>query len=73
MDEALKRLARWRRQGRGIWRISYIVEGFDDEFVLVYPGKYSRRAAVYMGKVELARSLDCKRKHVHLKTANRET
>ena len=70
LDEA-RELAKWRRKW-GVWYVTFIVEGFDEEFTLPEPGKLSEKFAVGLASVQLAKELGVSRKIIHHKSTRRE-
>ena len=71
MDEALIQLARLRRKGP-IWRIVFVVEGFDETFEVFASGRLSKPFATEYAKQNLAKQLKAKRKHVHVQSIRKE-
>jgi hypothetical protein len=72
-EAAAKRfLAQWRRQGHGIWRIVFIAEGYDDEFVHLVPGKLSKTFAVRLARKQCADALNESTSKVHIKSVTKE-
>lgn len=59
-------LAELRRHHGGTWNITYVVEGFDEEFLMYAGGKVSRSFAVAATKFHAARALGCSTAHVHI-------
>jgi hypothetical protein len=71
--DALKILAEWRRAGFGVWRMTFVIEGFDDEHVHMLPGRLSERRAIKHGTRECAMEYDVKPRFVHLKDITKDT
>ena len=65
-------LAKWRREGHGVWHVTVVVEGFDDEFVYLYPGKLSKTFVRPYARMIIARQLKCSPFHVHVKHLKKE-
>ena len=72
MTQTDPRLAALRRKHGSMWRIIYVVEGFDDPFEELVGGKHSKPFATTLSKIILSRRLGVKRKHIHLVSAERE-
>lgn len=70
---AMRILARWRRRGKGVWYVTLIVEGDDEVYKLVYPGRLSRTFVKVLARMELAKALGEKRKHVHVTEMRKES
>lgn len=58
INPAAKLLAHWRRQGRGTWEITLVVEGHDKEFTHLLPGRLSKSFAIALAKQQCAKQLD---------------
>ena len=71
--DAIHTLARWRRAGHGIWNLTFIVEGYDDEFTQLQPGRMSQRAASKLSCQNLAFELKIRKCYIILKTIVKET
>ena len=50
-------LARLRRFGKGVWRVYFVVYGYDSEFLMHAPGNLSKKIAVGTTRITLARAL----------------
>lgn len=68
-----KLLAEWRREGAGVWRATYVVEGYDEEFVIQMPGKLSRKFAATAGQIKVGQELRESVGIVHLQSLELET
>jgi len=62
-------LAAVRRQGKAVWSITSVVEGFDDPFTVVVSGQFSRHSAISVAQGHLAEVLRLKRRFIHLQEA----
>lgn len=72
-DQASKNiLARWRRAGHGIWMLTFVVEGYDDEFIQVVPGRVDQRKASKIACQNLAFELQVKKHFIILKSIVKE-
>lgn len=69
---AKKLLAQWRRQGHGVWHITLIVEGYDQELTYLVPGTHPEKRAVGLARFLCANDLDEDIKFVHLKSVYKE-
>lgn len=69
---AVHMLARWRRAGHGIWKLTFIVEGYDEEFIQLQPGRMSQRAASKLSCQNLAFQIGVKKCFIILKTIVKE-
>ena len=58
-------LAAWRREGHGVWELTFIVEGYDDEFVHLVPGRLSKVVAEGLAAFQCAQELHTHRRFVH--------
>lgn len=72
-DDAQIILAEWRRAGYGVWKLIFIVEGFDDEWIHLMPGRLSERRAKKFATKECAQEHDVKPRHVHLQSMEKMT
>ncbi len=72
-DAAKHTLARWRRAGYGIWKITFIVEVYDEEFIQLQPGRMNQRAASKLSCQNLAFELQVKKNFIILKHIRKET
>ncbi len=66
VDLAKKALAKFRRQGKGVWHITLVADGYDEVPTLLYPGGMSKNFAAALARREYARTLDEKLKFVHV-------
>ena len=73
MSWLLRRLAAWRRESKGIWYVTLIIEGYDEVFRLVYPGGHSERFVRVLANIELAQSEGVSRKLVHVTEVERRS
>ena len=67
LDQAVHLLAGWRREGKGIWYITFVVEGYNDDFTYVFPGKIKRSGAIRLAKMACADELNVKKKFIIIK------
>lgn len=65
-------LAAWRRTGRGVWYLIYVVEGYDDYAEVRLPGRYSERKAIRVGRRRVAKELRVRKKYVILQSTYKE-
>lgn len=72
MEKRNKQLADWRRQGHGIWWITFIVIGEDPEFQIPAPGKWSERFAKARARIDLAQYLNVSYEFVIFKSIRKE-
>lgn len=63
-------LAKWRREG-GVWHITFVVEGYDETFVMRAPGKLSQKFATGLTRYKLAHELGESPSIVHLQGTER--
>jgi hypothetical protein len=69
-DTSVHEIAKWRREGHGVWHFVFVVEGYDEQFVMRAPGKLSEGFAQELTRQKLTKALKVKRKHViHQQTA----
>lgn len=68
---AARILAQWRRQGKGIWHVTIVIDGYDEVFSLRYPGSLRKRAAAKLARKEIAQFYHEKLKHVHVSKIER--
>ena len=66
--DAARELAKWRREGP-VWYITFVVEGYEETFVMRAPGRMRKKAAVGFTKHVLAHRLKERRKYIHLQAA----
>ena len=59
------KLAAWRRQGDGIWSITYSIAGFKEPATILLPGRLKQDHAVRVGRLAVSTSHGCQQKHVH--------
>ena len=57
-------IAAWRREGNGIWYVQFMVEGYDDDFVMREPGKLSEQFAVQLARMNISKALGLSSRHV---------
>ncbi len=69
---AERELAKWRRQGKGVWRLTFVVEGYDDEVIHLLPGKLSQRFASRVAAQSIAFDLKVKRCYIILQSIVKE-
>ncbi len=67
-----RELAKWRRQGKGIWKLTFVVEGYDEEFVHLMPGRLSQRFAASLAAHALSFDLKVKKCYVILQRIVKE-
>lgn len=70
--EAKRLLAAWRREGHGVWQVRFVVEGWDDTFTYLAPGKLSKGFAVEMCRQQCANELGESTQFIHLQIAFKE-
>lgn len=70
-DKAL--LARWRREGYGIWRIILVVIGWDEAFGYALPGKLSETFATALAKEMCAKETGEHPKHMVVQSTEKIT
>ncbi len=70
--DAIHTLARWRRAGHGIWKMTFIIEGYDDEFIQLLPGRLSQRKASNMAMQQIAFEFKIRKCYIILKTIVKE-
>ena len=66
-----KILAAWRRK-YGAWKVTFIIEGYDDEFTYYVRGDRTREQAVAEGKFSCFRQYDEDHDIIHLKSVKKE-
>jgi hypothetical protein len=75
----LPELAMLRRKNYGAWHVEFVVEGYDEEFVIRVPGKAQRLFAEEYARFGLWRTLrkngdrTLKREHIILKGIKKGT
>ena len=63
-------IARWRRSGHGVWYFAFVVEGYDEDFVMREPGHLSEEFGRKLAALKLAKALKVAPRHViHRKSA----
>lgn len=70
---ALRKMAQWRRDGYGVWKITMIIEGFDDVWIHLLPGRLSDRHVKKFAIRECAQEHDVKPRLVHIVTTEKLT
>ncbi len=70
--EQLAELGKWRRSKHGVWKIIFIVEGYDEEFVHYFPGRLSQRFACKLAAHNLTFELKVRRCHIILKSIRKD-
>ena len=74
ISEAAKRvMAQWRREGHGIWYITFVIEGYDEEFTHMVPGSLTEPNAVGLARMQCAEATKEKKKHIHVARTRKET
>lgn len=73
MIDAAKVMAQWRREGHGIWYVTFIVEGYDDEFTHLVPGSLSQANAVGLARMQCAAEMKENKQYIHLVKAEKKT
>ncbi len=73
LDQAKHLLAGWRREGKGVWYITFVVEGYDDDFTYVHPGRFGRRFAIGLATVACAKELGVSSKYIVIKEVRLES
>ena len=63
-NASVHKIAAWRREGHGIWHVLFMVEGYDDDFVMREPGKLSEQFVVKLAQKKLAKALGLSSRHV---------
>jgi hypothetical protein len=58
-------LAQWRRAGHGVWRFTFVVDGYDDRFIHLVPGNLTQVIAEGLAKHHCALELRTKRHFVY--------
>lgn len=71
--EAIHTLARWRRAGHGIWKLTFVVEGYDEDFIQLLPGRLDQRKASKIACQNLTFELQVRKCYIILKTIVKET
>lgn len=71
--EQEKELAAWRREGHGVWRATYVVVGFDRDFVVFMPGRLTEAFAVAAGRIQVAKATGESAGDVVFRSIERET
>lgn len=71
--EAERKLAEWRREGHGVWYITYVADGFDDEFTYLLPGRLKEKAAKDVGRTMASLDLGIHRKFIYFSKIKKET
>lgn len=66
-------LATWRREGAGLWRCQYVIEGYDKLYRLFLQGRLSRGFAEQAGKITTAKVMRVKTMYVHTESITKET
>lgn len=69
--QALRKLASWRRQDRGIWKVTVIIDGWDEEFTYLYPGAFNRKQVSILAKRDTELATGEKKKHMRIASAER--
>lgn len=59
------KLAKIRRDKGGSWRIEFVVDGFDQEFVQYCAGSFSQTFAETLCRIATSRQLDVRTRHIH--------
>lgn len=70
--DAVHTLARWRRAGHGIWEMTFVIEGYDDDFIQLLPGRIDQRKACKIACQNLAFEMQIKKCYIILKTIVKE-
>jgi hypothetical protein len=65
-------LARVRRLGHGVWYVHYFVEGYDEEFVMLYRGDVDEHFARTITALQLKRALGVKSRHLIFSSIRKE-
>lgn len=68
-----KILARWRREGYGVWHVEMIVEGYDDTYTMVVPGRLSQKKARKRAIKGLSLEMGEKKKFIHVREMRRRS
>jgi len=63
MSEAT--LAEWRQEGFGVWQFTFVVDGYDDKYVHLVPGRLTEVIAEGLAKHHCATELRTKRRFVY--------
>lgn len=71
-DTSVHEIAAWRREGYRVWHFLFVVEGYDEQFVMCERGKLSEEFALEIARQKLAKALKVRRKYVVHKKATKE-
>ncbi len=66
IDQATRELAKWRLQGHGVWYVTLVIDGHDDVFTHVFPGKQKRKDVEALARYHCSRQQKLPLKHVHV-------
>ena len=72
MKQTDARLAALRREGHGVWYITFIVDGFDEVFTQAVSGRYSETFAEAIAKQRIALELNIDHDYITLKESRIE-
>jgi hypothetical protein len=63
-NASVHEIAAWRRAGEGVWFFLFVVEGYDENFVMREPGRLSEGFGQKLAAKKWAKALGVRRKYV---------